>query len=300
RPGAGRWRWIAMVGAASGSSVRRWSRISTDSEEAHSHRTPGREDGFWDRRRPRHLFSGLLKCGSCGGGFVKISKEHFGCATAPNKGTCDNRLAIRRDELEAAVLDGLQHHLMDPALCDVFAEEYVRHLNRLRMEHNAALARHRAELIKITKETERLIQAILDGVPGAQVKDRMILLDARKSELERLLADADEEPVLLHPDMGRRYRREVAALRDALNDDGRRIEAAELVRALVDRIVLTPVGTQGRSRLSIDLHGALAGILALAQDKQKPATVSRDGLEQVKLVAGACNSRCRHPLKIPI
>ena len=56
---------------------------------------------FWDRRRPRYLFSGLMRCGVCGGGFAKISLHHFGCSTARNKGTCTNLLTIRRDVLEA-------------------------------------------------------------------------------------------------------------------------------------------------------------------------------------------------------
>ena len=56
---------------------------------------------FWDRRRPRYLFSGLMRCGVCGGGFSKISAHHFGCSTARNKGTCANLLTIRRDVLEA-------------------------------------------------------------------------------------------------------------------------------------------------------------------------------------------------------
>ncbi len=54
---------------------------------------------FWDRRRPRYLFSGLMKCGACGGGYFKISANLFGCSTARNKGTCDNRLNIRADVL---------------------------------------------------------------------------------------------------------------------------------------------------------------------------------------------------------
>lgn len=52
---------------------------------------------FWDRRRPRYLFSGLMRCGACGGGFAKISAHHFGCSTARNKGTCGNLPTIRRD-----------------------------------------------------------------------------------------------------------------------------------------------------------------------------------------------------------
>jgi site-specific DNA recombinase len=52
-------------------------------------------------RRPSYLLSGLLKCGVCGGGFSKISQSHYGCSTARNKGTCNNLLTVRRDELEA-------------------------------------------------------------------------------------------------------------------------------------------------------------------------------------------------------
>ncbi|SDF09788.1 recombinase family protein, partial [Rhodospira trueperi] len=87
------------------------------------------KDGFWNRRRPKTLFSGLLKCGVCGGGFVKISAEHFGCATARNKGTCSNLRTIRRDRMEETILSGLRDHLMDPALYAVFAEEFTKHIN---------------------------------------------------------------------------------------------------------------------------------------------------------------------------
>ena len=57
---------------------------------------------FWSKPRPRYLFSGLMRCGQCGGEFSKISAEHFGCSTARNKGptACVNRLTIRRDSLE--------------------------------------------------------------------------------------------------------------------------------------------------------------------------------------------------------
>ncbi|HLS19920.1 MAG TPA: recombinase zinc beta ribbon domain-containing protein [Paracoccaceae bacterium] len=46
----------------------------------------------------------LLKCG---GGFSKISQTHYGCSTARNKGTCDNRLGIRQNELEGLVISAL-------------------------------------------------------------------------------------------------------------------------------------------------------------------------------------------------
>ncbi len=49
-----------------------------------------------------------------------ISKDLLGCATSRNKGTCDNRLNIRRDALEASVLSGLRTHLMEPELFKEF------------------------------------------------------------------------------------------------------------------------------------------------------------------------------------
>ena len=69
------------------------------------------------------------------------------------------------------------------------------------------------------------------------------------------------EPVLLHPNMAEVYRAKVARLVDALNDERDRTEAAEMLRGLIDRIVLTPKEEDGRQSLSIDLEGALAGVL---------------------------------------
>ena len=53
------------------------------------------------------------------------------------------------------------------------------------------------------------MQAIVDGVPGSRVKDRMAELEARKAELEALLAEAKEEPVL------QLYRQQIARLVEA-------------------------------------------------------------------------------------
>ena len=92
-------------------------------------------------RRPVYLLSGLLKCGSCGGGFSKVSLEHYGCSTMRNRGTCSNGLIIRRDVVEASVLSGLKTHLMHPDLVKEFIAEYHRELNRLNAGQEANHAR---------------------------------------------------------------------------------------------------------------------------------------------------------------
>ena len=85
-----------------------WQAVKARQISLRSTRTGKKSQGYWDRRRPHYLFSGLMRCGCCGGGMVVLNAERIGCANARNKGTCDNRQTIRRDALEATVLEGLQ------------------------------------------------------------------------------------------------------------------------------------------------------------------------------------------------
>ncbi len=245
------------------------------------------QDGFWDRRRPRFLLSGLVKCGECGSGFVKISQNHFGCAGARNCGTCTSTRSIRRDLLEGTVLDSLQAHLMDDDLLDIFCQEYTRHLNQLRMAASGNRARDETRLGKINRELDRLVDAIAQGVPVDRIRDRMTELDKERAALEASLASrAAKPPPLLHPAMGKTYREAVARLRDTLANGPNRTEAADHIRALIERIVLHPAPEEPGGFL-MDIEGDLAGILALARDSKKAASLSGDDLVQIKLVAGA-------------
>jgi site-specific DNA recombinase len=245
------------------------------------------EDGFWDKRRPRYLFSGLIKCGCCDGQIVNLNSVRLGCANARNKGICDNRRTTRRDLVETAILDALKQHLMEPALFAVFCEEYTKHINTLRIEASSALTIQKAELEKVTREIDRLISAITDGVAVAQVKDKMLDLDRRKTELQSQIDAADEPPSLLHPNMADHYRKEIAHLHQLLNDDRHRHEAAEIIRTLVDKIVLKPGTDDAHNAMCIELHGDLAGILSLSEQTKKPPRKGGDFKESTKLVAGA-------------
>lgn len=202
-----------------------------------------------------------------------VSNTHIGCSNARNKGTCDNRQTIKREALEEAVLNSLRSHLMDPELCKVFCEEYTRHLNDLASRHNASLAGYRKELEQVERDRKKLVKSILDGVPGHVLKDEAIRIVTRKEELEAFLSQTRERPVLFHPNMGERYRQEIGRLIETLNDKEHRVEAHEIIRSLVDRIVLTPNAATGRPQL--DLVGDLAGILGIAAHRER-SEVSRE------------------------
>ena len=241
-----------------------------------------------DRRRPKHLFAGLIKCGCCGGGYSLISKDLLGCAASRNKGTCDNRLNIRRDALEASILNGLRKHLMSPQLFNEFCSEFTREVNRLRIERGADLAGWRSELEKVDRELDKMVDAILQGFPPAKLKDKAENLEARKAELSELLANADEPPPLLHPNMARMYQDRIAKLCENLQSEEDRGAAVDVLRSLVDEISLVPENGE----LSIVLRGDLGAILRFAAGKQNPDFLSEaealnNLLSQKSLVAGA-------------
>jgi site-specific DNA recombinase len=245
------------------------------------------ENKLNDRRRPRYLFAGLVKCGCCSGGYTMISKDLLGCATARNKGTCNNRLNIRRDALEASVLSGLRTHLMEPELFKEFCEEFTREVNRLRIERRTDQDAWQSELGRVEKQIRGIITAIKDGMYQPSMKAEMDALEARKAELTDLLANAKEPPPLLHPNMAEIYRQRIAALYESLQSEEEKAEAAEVFRTLVDQVTLVPEAEQ----LAIVLRGDLAAILRFAAGKKNPDFLSEAGaldglLSQASVVAG--------------
>ena len=67
-------------------------------------------------------------------------RDRLACFGARARGTCTNRLTISRQEVEERVLVALRDKLMRRDLFEDFCREYVRELNRLRMEHRARLS----------------------------------------------------------------------------------------------------------------------------------------------------------------
>ncbi|WP_406565472.1 recombinase family protein [Kangsaoukella pontilimi] len=271
-----------------------WDEVKKRQKSLSFETSPTGSNPMNDRRRPKHLFASLIKCGCCGGGYSLISKDLLGCAASRNKGTCNNRLNIRRDALEASILNGLRKHLMSPELFNEFCSEFTREVNRLRIERGADLAGWRSELEKVDRELDKMVDAILQGFPPAKLKDKAEKLEARKAELTELLDNADEPPPLLHPNMARMYQDRIAKLCENLQSEEDRGAAVDVLRSLVDEITLVPENGE----LSIVLRGDLGAILRYAAGKQNPDFLSEaealdNLLSQKSLVAGGRSRRSR-------
>ena len=237
-------------------------------------------------RRPKYLFSGLTKCGECGAGFIVYSREQLGCFGTRDRGTCTNKLTISRLEVEARVLSALQEKLMRKDFFEEFCREFAKEMNRLRMEQRAGQASAKRELERVNRDIQKVIEAIKAGYAGRELKREMDDLQAKKETLVAQLAGANEPPPLLHPSMAGLYRSKVEELAAALQREDTRLEASEMLRGLIDSIVLIPEEGQ----LRIELRGNLAAMLTAAQQtKRSPET--GDLLVPVQLVAGARNRR---------
>ena len=79
----------------------------------------------------KYLFSGFLRCGSCGGAIGVVSSgkaagPRYGCIRACRQYNCDNRIETKVERIEQRLLDRLQAELLKPEITDYIIRETTR------------------------------------------------------------------------------------------------------------------------------------------------------------------------------
>ncbi|MCY4002160.1 MAG: recombinase family protein [Rhodospirillales bacterium] len=235
--------------------------------------------------RPRYLLSGLLECGVCGGSYSKRGQDRYGCSNHVMSGSCSNSRGIRRVEIEERGMAGLREKLMAPEAAAEAMKAYAEETNRLNRERRASGATDRKELADIEKKIATMVAVIEDGGYARGMMDRMRELEARQDEIAERLSSAPVDLPDIHPNIAIVYRRKVERLAEALADPRDRDEAADAIRGLVERIVLTPGAKRGE--MNAALHGDLGTILEWAgSGSGKGATDTPKSGMSVSVVAG--------------
>jgi site-specific DNA recombinase len=224
-------------------------------------------------KRPRKLLSGKAVCGVCGANWRIVQGERWGCAAHHDGRGCSNGRTVTTQSFERRVLRGLSERLLDPELVQVYVEEW----QAARTERLAGSRKDRSRLERrqadADKRVARLVAAIADGL--GEIEEIGAALRAARDERDRAAAElkeiAAEKIVALHPGLAGDYRRRIADLTAALDgDDAERARSA--VRALIDRIVVTPkpngIGT------NIEVQGLLASLVELAGGTLPDCTVT--------------------------
>ncbi|AHJ62534.1 Site-specific recombinase [Granulibacter bethesdensis] len=98
---------------------------------------------------------------------------------------------------------------MDPALFKEFCDEFTREMNRLRMKGRSSIDAAQAEIKRIDRELDTLLNLILKGGAAERLNEKMVGLERRQKALKAFLQEAEEPPPLLHPNMAHHYRVQV-------------------------------------------------------------------------------------------
>ena len=234
--------------------------------------------------RPRSLLSGLLVCGSCSGPYALRGQDRYACSHHVMNGSCANSRTIGRETLENRLLLGLRDRLMAPEIAAEAMRAYAEETNRLNRERRSSVDADRRALEKIARSVKEIITLIEEGGGNRTMVARIRELENREDELKERLSQAPVEIPDIHPNVAGIYRRKVERLAEALQHPQERAEAAEAIRALIERITLTPGPKRGE--IVATLHGDLAKILEWAVQKQNTPGAFASGVS-VSVVAGA-------------
>ena len=239
------------------------------------------------RQTRKRLLTGLVRCGCCGGGMTIIGRERYACSARREQGTCTNATSIKAQELEQRVFDGLQSILLGrEETMTAFAEAFHTEVKR-RQTHTASQKTVvQKELLKVETGIKRCVDLLLHSdTPMDSIRNTLEELEVQKRGLTRELSlQREEDKIVLHPNIGELYARRIGNLKSLLQNNSTKHQATEIIRSLIERIVVSP--TEHRGKSDVILHGALASILAYASDTAQVGAVS-SGVGRVLLVAGA-------------
>ena len=273
-----------------------WNRIQArlDRIRASAPVTKARKSRFWEHRRARHLFTGLMVCAECGGRMIAAGKDYIACDHARNQGTCSHKRGVKRHLIEEVVLETLKTNLMQPDLVEEFIRAFHAEVNRLQRERNIGEEATAKELDRVARQLDGLYEAIADGLRTAGLKAKLEEMERRKVDLETRLAAAPPPAPILHPSLAKLYRLRVESLHASLNTDDCRTEAAEILRGLIETIKVR----NADDGLEIELIGEIVNMIDLAQTAgHKGTAASQEAAvpdvyrSSVKVVAGARKQR---------
>ena len=267
-----------------------WDQAQARREENREHAGSNTAAGsrFWNKRRAKHLLTGIATCGVCGGKLASVGKDYLACSAARRQGTCANHHGIRRHILETTILDALRSQLMEPALVEEFISAFHEEMNRAAHSREVAFEQKPRELAKITQKLDGLIEAIADGLRSEGLQKKLDDLEGRKRELEEEVANPPPRAPRFHPNLAQLYRSKVEHLHQAIGDPAIHDEALTILRGLIEGVVIHPT----EYGFEIELIGDIAKMIELPG---KPgSSVPESFRSSVKVVAGTRNQRCLH------
>jgi site-specific DNA recombinase len=224
------------------------------------------------RRRPKHLFSGLVRCRRCGASYTVINRDRWGCTRHREAGTCDNGRRIATPVLEDRVLAGLKHQLLSPDAIRTMVKVYHEERARIHAEKLGKRSNAERDLAKGKEAVQRLVRAVAEGGGEfAEIREALAKAKADVARAEADLAEFDAVPVIaLHPQLIERYRARIAELgRHLVEGENTRLEALPWIRSLID-VIEVDDDPASPDNASVVITGSLDAAIGLANGREPP------------------------------
>ena len=210
-------------------------------------------------RKPKHIFSGLIKCGFCGASYTVFSSGRLVCAGNRERGDCDNKRTITRCHIEKRVLAAMQSHLAEPELIAEYVKAYQEERKKLQQAERGNAKQK--QIASLRTEIDRGVDLLLKGLAPESLAAKIKQMEVELKQLEAEVQEFTSSPVEIHPAATAKYKRIIANLHEHINGDS---EMFAEVRKLIDKIVVTPKCRE----LDILVHGQLAALLSVQDNPQ--------------------------------
>jgi site-specific DNA recombinase len=218
------------------------------------------------QQRPKHLLSGLLRCGACGAGMSakgrdKSGKVRITCSAALESGVCSDPKTFYLKTIEDAVLDGLRGELKQPAAIAAAVKTY--HEEKKRLRHRAVADRSKIErrLSAIDREMKRCIDGYVRGDANAAAlgaRSKELGLERETLEAQLALIPEANNVVALHPSLMESYASAIddlaATLTGGLHAGDTR--GAETLREIISTVTVSRDNDR-RGGVSVLIEGRL-------------------------------------------
>lgn len=191
-----------------------------------------------DGRPPRHLLSGLLKCGCCGGSYIVVNAHEYGCATHKQGGpaACGNGVRLKRRGIEAEILRRVRDDVLSPEAVKLAAETYTAELrkadrSRPKAPANGTLSAKKREIaqLKDMQKAGKLSPTVAQAAIQAAEAEWSALARAQAAKADR----AEAKVVELWPFRAQEWRELIDTLPTAKMLPAELVEARALVVELL-------------------------------------------------------------------
>ena len=194
---------------------------------------------------PNHLFSGLMKCNSCGGAIVLLSGKgggYYGCYNSKRK-TCNNSLLIPRKRIEESIINELKTKILTADNLEYVYKNVEKLAAEGFNEVPELVKKKKAQYEKIQQEIQNYLNFIRVGNLSKAVSGALTDAEKRNEELKQEVESLEfqkENSFKTPPKEWINYRLE--NLRETLNKNT--VSSSMALKELLAPINLEPVLTK--------------------------------------------------------